>query len=882
MIDKEFNEFDDFDFSVSDNSSDNIIEEFFALCDGAEEPWKKNFSYTSYKCKDVTYLIPKAEHSARLSIGRDLDISVDDAPSVSLVSDRSYLFVENSMCGRSLSLTLSEIECNCDDSHLFAALYKEGVPLALQTFYFCPEDSDFTLKIHCSAEYTFGRYFLLVCGASVEQELYPNDTMGENVRYTFSLLQHGTHLQPPKVKSLSMKKRKDDASGNVSLRLTFGKPDADAGFTFYCVSDSYEPMGDADKYLRADTRKSSVSVELLTTNIWVAGNYRLYMLHNGEPFSMAEIHYDGELFSVLAVHELSAADDDYLFAKHMLFGSFAERWRSFASLPGYTACKKMIISRVRRLLMNKYRLSTNLRIVGGGNNYILDKMDKDFLRFFVPLVTPYDTYEDIDCLTFAERRSSADPYSEFNSTTQSYSCNVLVFYNLGAILDSSASVLIEKIVAWLGRGESRAIFLCGAPSETRMLLETYPSLAAFFPPENVVTAENYTLAEQVHFMQRQFEHSEFFPTSEAKKQLLAFLADARSRGVSTGWRAEELRKLFVKEIYPRICDRVFAGGECKESNTLRAISTVLPEDLQIAPLASPVATFDAVMSDLNAMVGLANLKGHFNLMFNNMRFHEMRRAAGLVAPAASAGHMIFTGNPGTGKTTVAKMVGKIFKSLGLLSKGEVIVTERTRIVGRYIGETESNMQHLLEQARGNVLFIDEAYTLCDGANDRKDFGAHVIDALLTVLSQPNPDILVVFAGYKKEMERMMLMNQGLEGRFPYKFHFDDYSADELMQIAEALFAKNDYALTASAREVLVQGIVEACSNKDDHFSNARWVGQLVTDGIIPAMSSRVFACGCDLNRETLTLVHSSDVAAALDRFGYKKSSAPQRHCIGFV
>ena len=882
MIDKDFNEFDEFDFFTSEDDSDNVIEEFFALCDDTKESWRQDFSYTSYKCKDVTYLIPKAEYPASLSIGRDLDISVDNAPAVSLMIDRSYLFVENSLCGRSLSFTLNEIGRNRNDRHLFAALYKEGVPLALRTFYFCPEESEFTLKVDCTAEYTFGRYFLLVCGVNVEEGLTPHDTMGENVRYTFSLLQHGAHLQHPKVKALSMKKREDNVSGSVTMRLNVEKPDADAGLAFYCVNESYEPMGTAEKYLRSDGRKNSVSVELLTSNIWVAGDYRLYMLHNGEPFSMAEIHYDGTLFSVESLHELSTADDDYLFAKHMLFGSFVERWRSLASLPGYTACKKMIISKVRRLLMNEYRHSSSLRLVNGGCNYILGTMDRTFLRSFVPLVTPYETYEEIDCMTFVERKNSVDPYSELNSTMQMYSCNVLVFFNIGAILDSSANVLVDKIVAWLARNEERAIFLCGTPSEVRTLFEAYPSLAAFFPQGNVVAAENYTLAEQVHFMQRQFEYGDFFPTKEAKKQLLSFLADARSRGVSTGWRADELRKLFVKDIYPRICDRVFAGGACAESNTLKRISTVLPEDLQIAPLASPVATFDTVMSELNAMVGLANLKGHFNLMFNNMRFHEMRRAAGLSAPAASAGHMIFTGNPGTGKTTVAKMVGKIFKSLGLLSKGEVIVTERTRLVGRYIGETECNMQHLLEQARGNVLFIDEAYTLCDGANDRKDFGAHVIDALLTVLSQPNPDILVIFAGYKKEMERMMLMNQGLEGRFPYKFHFDDYSPDELMQIAEALFAKNDYALTASAREALSSGIVEACGNKDDHFSNARWVGQLVTDGIIPAMSSRVLACGCDLNRETLTLVHSSDVAAALNRFGYKKSSAPQRRCIGFV
>ncbi len=880
MIDKDINEFDDFDFFDCDE--DNVIEDFFALLENKENPWEKEFSYTSYKCKDVTYLIPQAKGSPRCSIGHELCVAVDDNPAVSLLLDRSALFLDGDICDSTLTFSLSEIGACRSEGHLFAALYKEGVSFPLHTCFFSPDDADYTFKVTCSSpQYTYGRYFLLVSGVSVEQELTPHDTMGENVRYTFSLLQHGAHLQHPRVKSVTMKKSRNDVSGSVAIRLTIERPLADAGFTFYCVNESYESMGVTDAYLRIDSRKSGVRAHFLTSNIWVAGTYRVYMLHNGEPFSVAEVDYDGTLFGVKALRELSAADNDYLFAKHMLFGRFAERWRALATLPGYTACKKTIISGVKRLLMNEYRHNTHLKLVNGGCSYILDTMDRDFLRAFVPLVTPYETYNEIDCRAFSERKNSSDPYGEFESMAHSFAYSALVLYNVGALLESSATVLIDKIVAWLNKNEERAIFLCGTLSEVRMLFETYPSLANFFPRENVVCAENYTLAEQVHFMQNQFSHNDFFPTEEAKKQLLAYLTNSYSRGVSTGWRGEELRNLFVKEIYPRICDRVFAGNVGAGHGALKTITSVLPEDLQLATVATPSLTFEKVMGELNAMVGLTNLKGHFNLLFNNMKFHELRRSAGLYVPETSAGHMIFTGNPGTGKTTVAKMIGKIFKSLGLLSKGDVIVTERTRIVGRYIGETECNMQHLLEQARGNVLFIDEAYTLCDGDNNRKDFGAHVIDALLTVLSQPHPDILVIMAGYRKEMERMMLMNQGLEGRFPYKFHFDDYSADELMQIAESLFVKNDYSLTSSARAALFDGISAARTAADEHFSNARWVGQLVTNGIIPAMSARVLSSGSCITRDALTLVHSSDVTSALDRFGHKPAGEEQRRCIGF-
>ena len=132
------------------------------------------------------------------------------------------------------------------------------------------------------------------------------------------------------------------------------------------------------------------------------------------------------------------------------------------------------------------------------------------------------------------------------------------------------------------------------------------------------------------------------------------------------------------------------------------------------------------------------------------------------------------------------MLGKVFHSIGILSRGDVVVTERSKLVGRYIGETERNVNEVLRRAQGNVLFIDEPATLYDGANDRKDFGMRVIEALLTVLAQPDPDMVVILAGYEKEMNEMLKTNPGMEGRFPHKFNFPDYNACELNQISLAV------------------------------------------------------------------------------------------------
>ena len=246
--------------------------------------------------------------------------------------------------------------------------------------------------------------------------------------------------------------------------------------------------------------------------------------------------------------------------------------------------------------------------------------------------------------------------------------------------------------------------------------------------------------------------------------------------------------------------------------------------------------------------------------------------------------MIFTGNPGTGKTTVAKLIGQVFHSLGLLSKGGVIVTERSKLVGRYLGETEKNMSAVLEQAKGNVLFIDEAYSLCDNdQGDRKDFGCRVLESLLTVLAQKNPDMIVIMAGYEKEMNQMLEMNPGMKGRFPYKFNFEDYNADELFQIANGLLAKSEYVLTPEAELRLKETIEEALFDKDAFFHNARWVEQYIMDGVISAMSDRLMSSLHLQSRELLQTVEVQDIEMAYQKMKPKPVTvAAPRKRIGFV
>ena len=292
--------------------------------------------------------------------------------------------------------------------------------------------------------------------------------------------------------------------------------------------------------------------------------------------------------------------------------------------------------------------------------------------------------------------------------------------------------------------------------------------------------------------------------------------------------------------------------------------------------------FEESIAQLNAMVGLNSVKKNIIRTFNMLKMNAERRRLGLRVKSGEAHHMIFTGNPGTGKTTVAKMMGRIYRSLGLLSKGDVVFVDRGKIVGRYIGETERNMQRILNEAKGNILFVDEAYTLCDSLADRKDFGYRAIECLLTVMAQENCDMIVIFAGYAKEMDMMMRSNQGLSGRFPYRFEFEDYTADELVLIAEQKLEQQDYELTSEARDLLHKSIGECVRNKEWGFSNARWIEQYVNNGIIPAQGERLLLSDGAKSRDDYRYVTVDDVSAAYAMYKPEKRSGKVYREIGFT
>jgi len=218
-------------------------------------------------------------------------------------------------------------------------------------------------------------------------------------------------------------------------------------------------------------------------------------------------------------------------------------------------------------------------------------------------------------------------------------------------------------------------------------------------------------------------------------------------------------------------------------------------------------------------------------------------------------HMVFKGNPGTGKTTVARILGRILNDIGILSKGHLIEVERADIVGEYIGHTAQKTREMIKKAMGGILFVDEAYSLAQGGE--KDFGRESIGTIVKAMEDYRDNLIIILAGYSDEMERFLRSNPGLRSRFPIHINFNDYDTDELFQIALQMYSERDYELTSRCRWKLKQHLSDFTRTRHPHSGNARYVRNL-TEKSIRLQALRIVDRQV-LNRKELMTIEDVDL-----------------------
>lgn len=263
---------------------------------------------------------------------------------------------------------------------------------------------------------------------------------------------------------------------------------------------------------------------------------------------------------------------------------------------------------------------------------------------------------------------------------------------------------------------------------------------------------------------------------------------------------------------------------------------------------------DNPAEELNNMIGLSMVKNEINTLCNFVIMKKKREEEGLKSPSISY-HCVFTGNPGTGKTTVARLLAGIYKDLGVLKKGHLVETDRSGLVAEYVGQTAVKTNKIIDSALDGVLFIDEAYTLAGGGTN--DFGPEAIATLLKRMEDDRERLVVILAGYNKEIETFINSNPGLRSRFNRYIHFEDYSATELYEIFCSLVKKEDYTLAADAAEFLQERLAAVVADKPRDFGNARYVRNLFEKSI-EAQANRL-AAKQELAKEDLTLITKEDL-----------------------
>jgi tetratricopeptide (TPR) repeat protein len=373
------------------------------------------------------------------------------------------------------------------------------------------------------------------------------------------------------------------------------------------------------------------------------------------------------------------------------------------------------------------------------------------------------------------------------------------------------------------------------------------ALAAVFGPAFVAVA--YTHIARAESLRRLGRRA------DAEASLRSAIAVAENAPVDGGEAIVRAARQALDELRP-VPARAAGGGGTRRP---RRAGGGPPPPPDPASLRFDEAGFHAVLAELDGLVGLASVKAEVRRLAELLRIASIRRAAGLKTVQVSL-HLVFEGGAGTGKTTVARLFGRLYKSLGLLASDQVVEVTREDLVSGYVGQTATKTAAVIDRALDGVLFLDEAYGLVRPGS-QGDFGPEAVVELLKRMEDDRGRLAVIAAGYPHEMAEFLASNSGFRSRFGETIHFDDYGPTELVQIFDVFATGVDYRLDRDAREELQRTMERLHAARDRYFGNARTVRNLFDD-VVAHQAERLLALGGTPQRDALVALTLEDVRAA--------------------
>lgn len=370
------------------------------------------------------------------------------------------------------------------------------------------------------------------------------------------------------------------------------------------------------------------------------------------------------------------------------------------------------------------------------------------------------------------------------------------------------------------------VIAAGYPEKMSTFRRANPGLNRRFPMENTIHFDDFSVEELFTILHQYLEQKELFLTDDAESDLRKIIQILWEKRDSIFGNAGEMRNL-AEALARRRAARMIRARNQKERPL--QIPSLLPEDIPVEYrklLPSERPQTDEILGELDNLVGLAPIKEYIEKIINRIRLEQLRMEYHPEINSSPAiRHLVFIGNPGTGKTTVARLIGKLYFSLGLLNSGHCIEVTRGDLVAGYVGQTAQKTIDCIQRALDGVLFIDEAYSLATGGED--DFGQEVVDTLVKAIEDYNDRLVVILAGYSESINRLVNRNPGLRSRFASPLVFPDLSGDEMIRLFKSQAEKEKYIIPDKALEKAMETLQSYRAANPRNFGNARAVLDLI-------------------------------------------------------